>query len=147
MQAVDDTLTACMRLPSTGILTAFAKKDESMVYTGGNDQLTEIVLGGIDAETAGMGVTLTRLMVNGEIYQPEEQSIGRMAAITLPHDRNNLTFMMSDLPFLNKPQHLYAYRLEGHRKKNGMIFLPIDDTATMTALPTDFLTTYSITLP
>lgn len=111
-----DGRTACMRLPSTGILTAFAKKDESMVYTGGNDQLTEIVLGGIDAETAGMGVTLTRLMVNGENYQPEEQSIGRMAAITLPHDRNNLTFMMSDLPFLNKPQHLYAYRLEGHEK-------------------------------
>ena len=41
----------------------------------------------------------------------------------------------------------YVYRVDGHRKRNGMIFLPIDDTATMSALPPTFTTTYSITLP
>ena len=41
----------------------------------------------------------------------------------------------------------YVYRVEGHRKKNGMIFLPIDDTTTMSALPKNFITTYSIELP
>ena len=41
----------------------------------------------------------------------------------------------------------YAYGGDGHRKRNGMIFLPIDDTATMSALPPTFTTTYSITLP
>ena len=41
----------------------------------------------------------------------------------------------------------YVYMLEGHRKRNGMIFLPIDDNTTMSALPPDFFTTYSITLP
>ncbi len=41
----------------------------------------------------------------------------------------------------------YVYKVEGHRKRNGMIFLPIDDTATMSALPPTFTTTYSITLP
>ena len=41
----------------------------------------------------------------------------------------------------------YAYGTTEHRKRNGMIFLPIDDTATMTALPPTFLSTYSILIP
>lgn len=41
----------------------------------------------------------------------------------------------------------YVYKVESHTKKNGMIFLPIDDSTTMSALPPTFLTTFSITLP
>lgn len=40
----------------------------------------------------------------------------------------------------------YAYRTDTHTKRNGMIFLPIDDTTTMTALPQTFITTYSISI-
>ena len=41
----------------------------------------------------------------------------------------------------------YAYGTTDHRKRNGMIFLPIDDTTTISALPPTFITTYSIQLP
>ena len=41
----------------------------------------------------------------------------------------------------------YVYGKEDHRKKNGMIFLPIDDNTTMSTLPPTFLTTYSISIP
>ncbi len=41
----------------------------------------------------------------------------------------------------------YCYKDNGHRKKNGMIFLPIDDSTTMSALPSSFFSTYNITLP
>lgn len=43
--------------------------------------------------------------------------------------------------------YFYVYNSESHRKRNGMIFLPIDDSTTMSALPPTFTTTYSITLP
>lgn len=43
--------------------------------------------------------------------------------------------------------YFYVYNSEGHRRRNGMIFLPIDDSTTMSALPPTFTTTYSITLP
>lgn len=38
----------------------------------------------------------------------------------------------------------YAYRTPSHKNRKGMSFLPIDDTATMSALPPTFTTTYSI---
>ena len=43
--------------------------------------------------------------------------------------------------------YFYVYHSEDHRKRNGMIFLPIDDTITMSALPPTFTSTYSIKLP
>ena len=41
----------------------------------------------------------------------------------------------------------YVYKVDNHTKKNGMIFLPIDDSTTISALSPTFITTYSITLP
>ncbi len=101
------------KIPVINAITAYYSIKEKMVYIGGNDGFVTINPRAVSNYKSNKQLWLSSLLVNGKEYCSENNSVSLLHDIVLNHDENNLTFRLSDLPYDNIPQAIYAYKLEG----------------------------------
>ncbi|WP_460197765.1 two-component regulator propeller domain-containing protein [Segatella asaccharophila] len=105
------------RVPEMDVLAACYSPRDQRVYLAGND-------GYITMSTSMMSpavyqkshIILSELLVNGKRYLNKGGNVRYQREFVLPHNENDITFELTDLPYNNHPSSMYAYRLEGNDK-------------------------------
>jgi signal transduction histidine kinase/ligand-binding sensor domain-containing protein/CheY-like chemotaxis protein len=91
----------------------FYDKISGMIYLGASDELALFSPSLLQEPEPDFTVILTALYVNGELFNPNVQSIRYLNEVKLNYKQNNLSFEFSDLHYSPEQGNKFIYRLEG----------------------------------
>lgn len=103
-------------LPGFRPLTMFYDRVSGYVLLGGNDAVASVPTSKLTAHSYSKphsSLFLSGILVDNKPYVPEQGAATYLSEITLTHQQNNITFMLTDLPMAGLQPNVYAYRLEG----------------------------------
>ncbi|WP_024992912.1 two-component regulator propeller domain-containing protein [Phocaeicola paurosaccharolyticus] len=100
------------KIPFYAATSGLYSPNTKRFYIGSIDGLMILDPTSIDKRHDSAQLVLSEILVN-EQQLSDQPNRTLNKNIKLSFDENNLVFMFSDLPYLNKVQHLYAYKLEG----------------------------------
>lgn len=101
-------------IPRMTPYSSFYCKDNKIMYLGGNDCMLKMDAGTGTTGKPKHNIFLSEMIVNGKPHYGENgMRVTHSDKVTLEHDKNNITFELTDLPYDNLPSQRYACRLEG----------------------------------
>lgn len=107
----------CLNITDQRFTGMFYDRRDDKLYLGMVDGYAASEPDKLLAEYPERPLMLTALYVNNQFYKPDGKttsgSIRYAREVTLEHDRNNLAFEFSDLPYSQEEKNKFVYRLEG----------------------------------
>lgn len=102
-----------IQLPSSDIRSSYYEISSQRLYLGVNDGFWILFPKSIISTQSDKRLQLTSLMVNGREYRDQNNNVGFSSRVNLSHEKSDIAFRFTDIPYDYAPSPMYVYQLEG----------------------------------